>query len=723
MNKKCGLRMFKNYDQQKLIKAFLPILAVIFLSLLLLAGLFSTSFTKLEVKVITQNYTSSLSMIGKYYQQLRFNTVPIASTLLDDTSVEDYLFGRKPKDEAIIGALTSIENVVTRNSYLNSIYLYNEQYGFISNVKGEEDFSNLYDPSLIDFINTHPKNNTLYQRSVSTESVSSFNDYFFSGGDKEILNLFTICNNCYDNDGKLKYGVIVNLDETKARQLFFSDMEGAYANFYMFEEDGKFLSHPNPEEYGKEIKDFPMFQTINNQTELTGNHIIKDSEGNKFLACWITQNQMKWKLVYLIPMDIILMPIKKFRNKLIITFFIVLFFAIISFILVSKRTEKALSRKARLTSYIKGNIDISSFIAYHPQSLFSVALISITPKNPQHDMDEQFLSNIKPYDYIQNYLKLNNIFEYLLYIDPCTYLILNNKEIPKKSSYLKKLQINIKDDLDVEINSIYVDELITFETLPEITQSLYSTLKTNILEKRNFTIPYEPIISDEQSGVVLFQTNNLEKALIMKDSKIFDAEVFKVINALKAQKDWELFKSLKVYLYYAFESTCTKYLKIKSIAFLEEWKKHITNASTYDELEEALLEIDSLIEQANTDESIRHQAELIQSIKDIVENNLTDINLSSSFIADELKLSIGYVRSQFKSIEGESINDYIGIKRLIIACNLLIETEKSVNTIREEVGFLNYSYFCTYFKKIKGCSPSNYRKQIISQNILKDKQE
>lgn len=44
--------------------------------------------------------------------------------------------------------------------------------------------------------------------------------------------------------------------------------------------------------------------------------------------------------------------------------------------------------------------------------------------------------------------------------------------------------------------------------------------------------------------------------------------------------------------------------------------------------------------------------------------NLTDVNLSATYIADALHLSLGYVRAQFKSFEGESINDYIGRLRL-----------------------------------------------------------
>ncbi|MBK5201178.1 MAG: AraC family transcriptional regulator [Spirochaetaceae bacterium] len=714
--------VFKNIEHKRMIKIFLPISIVFFIFLFALALLFSSSFTKVGTKIIIKNYNSSLSMISKYYQQMRFNTVPIASTLLDDENIQNYIFARKDKPEAMIGAYYTLENVVARNNYLNSIYIYNDTYGFFSNIKGDEGFDNLNDPTLLDFINTHPNNNTLYQRNVHSSNGASKN-YLFSGDDTQLVNLFTICNNSYDKNGKLKYGIIVNLDESKARELFFSDMDGSFANFYMFKTDGNFLSHPNPEDYGKSIKDFPLFKQINDLHKNSGDLILKDSDGNSYLACWITQTEMNWKLVYLLPMDQILTPIRTLRNRLLLIFVIILILSYISIYVASKKMEKSLSRKGRLISYLNGNIDNSSFVIYSPQTLFSVASIKIILNKEQMLNEDKMYLSIKAYEYVANYLKSNKLDGFILNIEPNIYLYLIPKSIKNLQSYLQKLQIDIKDDLKIEIDSIYIDGQISFEELPDISKALISALKNVSLEKKEFVLPYKELESPSISGVGLFQTSDLEKALMVKNSKAYHIEVNKMIDNLKLQQDWELFKSLKVYLYYAFESTCTKYLNVKSIGFLAEWRTQILGATTYDELKIALLEIDILIEKANDNESIRHQTELIGTIKGFIDNNIRDVNLSSALIADELKLSLGYVRAQYKSIEGESINDYIGRNRLSLACSQLIETSKSVNEIREVVGFSNYCYFCTYFKKMKGCSPSNYRKQIMEKNMLNDDKE
>lgn len=228
------------------------------------------------------------------------------------------------------------------------------------------------------------------------------------------------------------------------------------------------------------------------------------------------------------------------------------------------------------------------------------------------------------------------------------------------------------------------------------------------LEKEENTEPFD------KSNLVLFDTNSLEKALITKDAVAYEKEVNNIIKTLKEQKNWELFNSLKIYLYYVLEGTGVKYFKINTSEFFEDWKKIILHSCDYESFKKALLKIIVLINQSNNDESNRHQKELIVLMKDVVEKNLTDVNLSATYIADALHLSLGYVRAQFKSFEGESINDYIGRLRLEKACTLLIETNLSINDIRIDVGFSNYSYFCTYFKKCKGMSPSSYRKQFYS---------
>ncbi|GAL24760.1 transcriptional regulator AraC family [Vibrio variabilis] len=67
----------------------------------------------------------------------------------------------------------------------------------------------------------------------------------------------------------------------------------------------------------------------------------------------------------------------------------------------------------------------------------------------------------------------------------------------------------------------------------------------------------------------------------------------------------------------------------------------------------------------------------------------------------------------FKKATGKTFLQYLNDIRVHEAAQLLIESNRSVTDIAYDVGFTNISSFNRYFKKIKGVSPSDLRKQIF----------
>jgi AraC-like DNA-binding protein len=105
----------------------------------------------------------------------------------------------------------------------------------------------------------------------------------------------------------------------------------------------------------------------------------------------------------------------------------------------------------------------------------------------------------------------------------------------------------------------------------------------------------------------------------------------------------------------------------------------------------------------------RRQRELIVKVKELVDARLSDRALGTAAIAAEVGLSSSYLRDLFKRREGIALLEYVGKARLALAKRLLTETDDSVRSICDQAGFINYSYFFTYFKKMTGCTPSEYR--------------
>jgi YesN/AraC family two-component response regulator len=110
----------------------------------------------------------------------------------------------------------------------------------------------------------------------------------------------------------------------------------------------------------------------------------------------------------------------------------------------------------------------------------------------------------------------------------------------------------------------------------------------------------------------------------------------------------------------------------------------------------------------------RKKKELIQKIKKNIEQHLSDRSLCTALIASDAGLSTGYVRNLFKNSEGISILEYIGSQRLELAKRYLSETDMPVWGICTKTGFINYSYFFTYFRKMTSLTPVEFRQKARS---------
>ncbi|WP_235885399.1 response regulator transcription factor [Paenibacillus cymbidii] len=86
--------------------------------------------------------------------------------------------------------------------------------------------------------------------------------------------------------------------------------------------------------------------------------------------------------------------------------------------------------------------------------------------------------------------------------------------------------------------------------------------------------------------------------------------------------------------------------------------------------------------------------------------------LSLHVIANQVQLSPNYLGKMFRAEMGSSITDFIMEERIQAAKRLMREGILRNYEISEKVGFNNYSYFCTMFKKMAEQSPNEYRNSL-----------
>ena len=94
--------------------------------------------------------------------------------------------------------------------------------------------------------------------------------------------------------------------------------------------------------------------------------------------------------------------------------------------------------------------------------------------------------------------------------------------------------------------------------------------------------------------------------------------------------------------------------------------------------------------------------------KEIAEHYAENISLRN--LGEKYYMNSSYLGQVFRKKFNVSFKDYLTNIRINEAAKQLIMTDKKINQIAEEVGYMDCDYFIRKFIEIKGCTPSKYRK-------------
>ncbi len=100
--------------------------------------------------------------------------------------------------------------------------------------------------------------------------------------------------------------------------------------------------------------------------------------------------------------------------------------------------------------------------------------------------------------------------------------------------------------------------------------------------------------------------------------------------------------------------------------------------------------------------------EFIETITQIIENNIDNASLDVKFIVDQMRLSRSLIHIKLKSLLNCSTTEYIRIIRLKKAINLIKYEHNNYTEAAYKTGFTSLTYFSRAFKEQYGVSPRNY---------------
>ncbi len=132
-----------------------------------------------------------------------------------------------------------------------------------------------------------------------------------------------------------------------------------------------------------------------------------------------------------------------------------------------------------------------------------------------------------------------------------------------------------------------------------------------------------------------------------------------------------------------------------------------------DDLKETVQEIIVLICQHAHRIQEKQYSLLGEQILSFIQTHYRSPDLSLSYIAEHFQLSPSYVSRFLKEHYGILFTEYIFQLRHEEAKRLLVETDKTIRNIVQEVGYVGESKFIERFKKREGLTPGQYRKLNI----------
>lgn len=142
--------------------------------------------------------------------------------------------------------------------------------------------------------------------------------------------------------------------------------------------------------------------------------------------------------------------------------------------------------------------------------------------------------------------------------------------------------------------------------------------------------------------------------------------------------------------------------EINSFSFLEDYSLILNILSIAQKIS---LKAPEIISQNANNTAI---SKVLHYINQHFTEEISITDLSEMFNMSESSLS-----HEFKKYSKRSVYEYVLYKRIIKAKELLI-TDSNLTQIALDCGFNDYSNFLRVFKKFSGCSPKEYKNQLLS---------
>ncbi len=113
-----------------------------------------------------------------------------------------------------------------------------------------------------------------------------------------------------------------------------------------------------------------------------------------------------------------------------------------------------------------------------------------------------------------------------------------------------------------------------------------------------------------------------------------------------------------------------------------------------------------------------HNRTLMNRIVEYIDTHYSDNGLGLYVVASTFSITESYLSFFFKEQMGENFSSYVENVRIGRSCDLLRTTEMSIAEVAAAVGYNSDKTFRRVFKKAKGISPTDFRRELTLRQLL-----
>lgn len=355
-------------------------------------------------------------------------------------------------------------------------------------------------------------------------------------------------------------------------------------------------------------------------------------------------------------------------------------------------------------------LDNAKFLSFFPNTCFRIFGINL--KNA-FGKNKSIIKKIK--SEVEGFFITNERYKYikLLINDEILCYVINYKISDDKNIVLS-IENFINKDLSIQENIFFIitERFDNINNIKKIYNEKFISYLSHKFYYKNISL-LNTEFTDEVKSIKKFDFDMYLSYIKSKDFNLainMISDYIKYATSLKMD-EYKLKNLIKNLLYNIIVSLESYHIEADELrqSYFSKIDNSVYLSDFIEEIKIIIFELRFIVfENIDTD---------VDKVKDILEyiNKRYNECLDLGSISKVFNFNYYYLSSYFNNHCKEGFSEYLNRIRVEKACELLSKNNFYVSDISSMVGYSDHSYFCRVFKKIKGYTPSSYRRLKLAK--------